>query len=33
MDHLEGKLIVDYEGSLFVPRKRMGFFEKLLAKP
>ncbi len=33
MDHLDGKLIVDYEGSLFVPRKRMGFFEKLLAKP
>ncbi|MDQ5987677.1 MAG: Peptide deformylase [Syntrophus sp. SKADARSKE-3] len=31
MDHLEGKLIVDYEGSLFVPRKKKGFFEKLLA--
>ena len=31
MDHLEGKLIVDYDGSLFVPKKRKGFFEKLLA--
>lgn len=30
MDHLEGKLIVDYDGSLFVPKKRKGFFEKLL---
>jgi len=29
MDHLEGKLIVDYEGSLFVPRRRRGFFENL----
>lgn len=31
MDHLEGKLIVDYDGSLFVPRKKKGLFEKLLA--
>lgn len=31
MDHLDGKLIVDYDGSLFVPRKKKGFFEKLLA--
>jgi len=31
MDHLEGKLIVDYEGSLFVPKKKKGFFESLLA--
>lgn len=32
MDHLEGKLIVDYEGSLFVPRKKKGFFENVFAK-
>jgi peptide deformylase len=31
MDHLEGKLIVDYEGSLFVPKKKKGFFEGLFA--
>jgi len=31
IDHLEGKLIVDYEGSLFFPRKKKSFFEKLLA--
>ncbi|MEW6333077.1 MAG: peptide deformylase [Thermodesulfobacteriota bacterium] len=29
MDHLEGKLIVDYEGTAFVPRKRQDFFDKL----
>lgn len=28
MDHLDGKLIVDYDGSVFVPKKRQGFFEK-----
>jgi peptide deformylase len=28
MDHLEGKLIVDYDGSVFVPKKRQNFFEK-----
>jgi peptide deformylase len=27
-DHLDGKLIVDYDGSIFVPKKRQGFFEK-----
>ena len=27
-DHLDGKLIVDYDGSVFVPKKRQGFFEK-----
>jgi peptide deformylase len=26
MDHLDGKLIVDYEGDLFVPPKRQKFF-------
>ena len=28
MDHLDGKLIVDYDGSVFVPKKRQDFFEK-----
>jgi len=33
MDHLEGKLIVDYdEGSFFVPRKKRNFFETLFQK-
>jgi peptide deformylase len=33
MDHLEGKLIVDYdEGSFFVPRKKRSFFETLFQK-
>jgi peptide deformylase len=27
-DHLDGKLIVDYDGAVFVPKKRQGFFEK-----
>jgi peptide deformylase len=29
MDHLDGKLIVDYDGSVFIPKKRQVFFEKL----
>ena len=29
MDHLEGKLIVDYDGAATVPKKRQDFFEKL----
>lgn len=29
IDHLEGKLIVDYEGSAFIPKKRQDFFEKI----
>jgi peptide deformylase len=29
LDHLDGKLIVDYDGSAFVPRKRQDFFEQL----
>lgn len=29
LDHLEGKLIVDYEGSISYPRKRSAFFEKM----
>lgn len=28
IDHLEGKLIVDYDGSVIVPKNRHGFFEK-----
>jgi len=33
MDHLEGKLIVDYdEGSFYVPKKKRGFFETLFQK-
>jgi peptide deformylase len=33
MDHLEGKLIVDYdEGSFFIPKKKRGFFETLFQK-
>jgi len=28
MDHLDGKLIVDYEGSVYIPKKRQAFFEK-----
>ncbi len=29
VDHLDGKLIVDYDGSVFIPKKRMDFFEKI----
>ncbi len=29
IDHLEGKLIIDYEGALSYPKKRSAFFEKL----
>jgi peptide deformylase len=28
VDHLDGKLIVDYEGSILIPKKRQRFFEK-----
>jgi peptide deformylase len=28
IDHLDGKLIVDYDGSFFIPKKRQPFFEK-----
>ena len=31
IDHLEGKLIIDYEGSLFVPKRKKGFFDKIFA--
>jgi len=26
MDHLDGKLIIDYDGDLYVPKKRQDFF-------
>jgi peptide deformylase len=29
VDHLDGKLIVDYEGAIYFPRKKQEFFEKL----
>lgn len=32
MDHLDGKLIVDYEGSLYVPKKREAFFAEVFGK-
>jgi peptide deformylase len=28
IDHLDGKMIVDYDGSIFIPKKRQNFFEK-----
>jgi peptide deformylase len=33
MDHLDGKLIVDYEGSVIIPKKRQNFFEKFFQDP
>ena len=32
MDHLNGKLIIDYEGSLYVPKKREAFFAEVFGK-
>jgi peptide deformylase len=29
IDHLEGKLIVDYEGCFYFPKDKKSFFEKL----
>jgi len=29
IDHLDGKLIVDYEGDLYYPKTKQAFFEKL----
>jgi peptide deformylase len=31
IDHLEGKLIVDYEGDLYYPKSKEKFFQKLFA--
>jgi peptide deformylase len=33
MDHLDGKLIVDYEGSVIIPKKRQSFFERYFQEP
>ncbi|HQP12031.1 MAG TPA: peptide deformylase [Candidatus Omnitrophota bacterium] len=30
IDHLEGKLIIDYEGNYFIPKNRQDFFTRLL---
>lgn len=32
IDHLEGRLIIDYEGALFIPKQRKDFFEKTFNK-
>ncbi len=32
MDHLDGKLIVDYEGAAYVPEKNKGFFDRMFKK-
>lgn len=32
MDHLEGKLIVDYEGAAYVPEKNKNFFDRMFKK-
>lgn len=29
IDHLDGKLIVDYEGAIYYPRQKQEFFDKL----
>jgi peptide deformylase len=29
LDHLDGKLIVDYEGAIYYPKKKQEFFDKL----
>jgi peptide deformylase len=31
MDHLDGKLIVDYDGAVYVSKKNSGFFDRLFA--
>ena len=32
LDHLEGRLIVDYEGTVYFPREKKVFFERIFAK-
>jgi len=32
LDHLEGKLIVDYEGTMYVPKNKQAFFEQILKR-
>lgn len=31
LDHLDGKLIVDYEGTLYYPKDKQQFFEKIFS--
>lgn len=31
IDHLDGKLIVDYQGTIYVPKKKLAVFDRLLA--
>jgi len=33
IDHLEGKLIVDYEGAVIIPKKRQNFFARYFQEP
>ena len=32
LDHLDGKLIVDYEGAIFIPKEKRAFFEQLFQR-
>ena len=32
MDHLDGRLIVDYDGAVYVPKKNKNFFDRLFDK-
>ncbi|MEI8172938.1 MAG: peptide deformylase [Deltaproteobacteria bacterium] len=32
MDHLDGKLIVDYDGALYIPKKKQEFFAAFFGK-
>ena len=32
LDHLEGKLIIDYEGAVYISREKKAFFEQLFKK-
>ncbi len=32
LDHLDGKLIVDYEGAVFIPKDKRAFFEQIFRR-
>jgi peptide deformylase len=32
LDHLDGKLIVDFEGTIYFPKDKKIFFERIFAK-
>jgi len=32
IDHLDGKLIVDYEGTVYFPKEKKSFFERVFAR-